>query len=171
MPFLAKVTSSRIWVAIPVNWDILHWYACGADGRSLGWALYGHMITKFSRMGRLLHFLTHGAPLAHFARESSSIFFLIGYVESHYSRVTQWLASKRVRALICFLEGRLKWNVWARSCIWLDKRKGNESRVPHVHLHFSHRYSSSYYSSKILPTNKRKRCGLKGQTLDMFSLK
>ena len=30
------------------------------------------MITKFSRMGRLLHFLTHGAPLARFARESSA---------------------------------------------------------------------------------------------------
>ena len=29
-----------------------------ADGRA-----YGHVITKFSRMGRLPHFLTHGAPL------------------------------------------------------------------------------------------------------------
>ena len=27
-----------------------------------GW-VYGHVITKFSRMGRLPHFLTHGAPL------------------------------------------------------------------------------------------------------------
>ena len=35
--------------------------------------MYGHVITKFSRMGRLLHFLTHGAPLARFARESSAI--------------------------------------------------------------------------------------------------
>ena len=25
--------------------------------------MYGHVITKFSRMGRLPHFLTHGAPL------------------------------------------------------------------------------------------------------------
>ena len=25
--------------------------------------MYGHVITKFSRMGSLLHFLTHGAPL------------------------------------------------------------------------------------------------------------
>ena len=31
---------------------------------------YGHVITKFSRMGRLPHFLTHGAPLRAFrARE------------------------------------------------------------------------------------------------------
>ena len=36
MQFPAKITSSSIWVAIPVDWVILHWYACGADGRSLG---------------------------------------------------------------------------------------------------------------------------------------
>ena len=36
-----------------------HWYACGANGRSV----YGHVITKFSRMGSLPYFLTHGAPL------------------------------------------------------------------------------------------------------------
>ena len=40
------------------HWIILHWYACGADGRSV----YGHVITKFSRMGSLPHFFTHGAP-------------------------------------------------------------------------------------------------------------
>ena len=28
----------------------IHWYACGADGRR---SLYGHVITKFSGMGRL----------------------------------------------------------------------------------------------------------------------
>ena len=39
-------------------------------GRTVSRAVYGHVITKFSRMGRLLHFLTHGAPLARFARES-----------------------------------------------------------------------------------------------------
>ena len=42
------------------------------DGLSGGRSVYGHVITKFSRMGRLLHFLTHGAPLARFARESSA---------------------------------------------------------------------------------------------------
>ena len=42
---------------------ILHWFACGADGRSGGRA-YGHVITKFSWMARLLNFLTHGAPLS-----------------------------------------------------------------------------------------------------------
>ena len=46
-----------------------HWFPCGADGRS-----YGHVITKFSRMGRLPHFLTYGAPptLARFAPGWSS---------------------------------------------------------------------------------------------------
>ena len=34
--FPAKISSSCIWVAIPVDWVILHCYACGADGRSLG---------------------------------------------------------------------------------------------------------------------------------------
>ena len=43
------------------------------DGRSGGRSVYGHVITKFSRMDRLLHFLTHGAPLAHFARESPAM--------------------------------------------------------------------------------------------------
>ena len=40
--------------------------ACGADGRSLARTLarsvYGHVITKFSGMGRLPHFLSYGAP-------------------------------------------------------------------------------------------------------------
>ena len=37
-------------------------------------------------------------------------------------------------------------------------------------FYFSYRYSSSDYSNKILPTNKRKSCGLNGQTLGMFAL-
>ena len=40
------------------------------DGRSaVGRSVCGHVITKFSRMGRFLHILTHGAPL----RESSAM--------------------------------------------------------------------------------------------------
>ena len=34
-----KITSNCIWVAIPVDWIILHWYTCGADERSLGRAV------------------------------------------------------------------------------------------------------------------------------------
>ena len=33
MQFPAKITLSCIWVAIHVDWVILHWYACGADRR------------------------------------------------------------------------------------------------------------------------------------------
>ena len=32
-------------------------------GKTVGQSVYGHVITKFSRMGSLPHFLTHGAPL------------------------------------------------------------------------------------------------------------
>ena len=59
MRFPTKITLSCIWVAIPVDWVSLHWYACGTDRRSVG-ETYSHMITKISRMGRLLHFLRNG---------------------------------------------------------------------------------------------------------------
>ena len=50
-----------------------HWFPCGEDGRS-----YGHVITKFSLMGRLPHFLTCGAPptRVRFARGWSSAIIL-----------------------------------------------------------------------------------------------
>ena len=93
MRFPAKIASSCIWVAIPVDWVILHWYACGADGRSGGRSVYGHVITKFSRMGRLLHFLTHGAPLPRFARKSSAInyWIRISVIYNNYSPKWKWL--------------------------------------------------------------------------------
>ena len=34
------------------------------DGRAVGRSVYGHVITKFSRLGRLSHFLSYGAPPA-----------------------------------------------------------------------------------------------------------
>ena len=49
------------------------------DGREGGRSVYGHVIAKFSWMGSLPHFLTHGAPLSPppptraLARESSAI--------------------------------------------------------------------------------------------------
>ena len=52
-------------------------------GRMVARSVYGHVIIKFSRMGRLLHFLTHGAPLAlessaikRCNRDQTEIFFL-----------------------------------------------------------------------------------------------
>ena len=78
-PVLTAVNWSQHWCAICVQYqsscvpklarkcEIEHWLACGADGRSLGrprgWSVYGHGLTKFSRMGSLLNFLTQSAPL------------------------------------------------------------------------------------------------------------
>ena len=47
------------------------------NGLSGGRPVYGHVITKFSRMGRLLHFVTHGAPPTRFARESSANWYYL----------------------------------------------------------------------------------------------
>jgi len=58
---------------------ILHWYACGAGGRSLARSVNGHVITKFSGIGRLPHFLSCGAPPTRGAKRrawSSAIFVL-----------------------------------------------------------------------------------------------
>ena len=64
-----KITSSCIWVFIPVDWTILHWYACGTDGRSctvtwlpnfLGWVVYYIFSPLVLRCAR-------------FARDSSAI--------------------------------------------------------------------------------------------------
>ena len=67
--FLPNKTLSCIWVAIPVDWVILHWYACGADGRSGGRSVYGHVITKFFRM--VVYHISLPMVLR-FARESSA---------------------------------------------------------------------------------------------------
>ena len=32
--------------------EIKHWYACGADGRKVGWSVYGHVMAEFSKMDR-----------------------------------------------------------------------------------------------------------------------
>ena len=32
--------------------EIKHRYACGAEGRKVGWSVYDHVITEFSRMDR-----------------------------------------------------------------------------------------------------------------------
>ena len=60
--FFPNKTLSYIWVTIPVDWIILHWYSCGADGRSGGRCTVT-WLPNFFRMGSLPHFFTHGAPL------------------------------------------------------------------------------------------------------------
>ena len=31
--------------------EMKHWYACGADGRKIGWSVHGHVIAEFSSYG------------------------------------------------------------------------------------------------------------------------
>ena len=38
--------------------EIKHWYACGADGRKVGWSVYGHVIANFLGW---IDFLSYGA--------------------------------------------------------------------------------------------------------------
>ena len=59
--------------------------------RTGGWSVYGHVITNFCRMDRLLYFLTHGAPLARFARES---FAIIGTLRSEEGDGSENVAEK-----------------------------------------------------------------------------
>ena len=54
-------------------WSSYFTLVCLWYGRTVARSVYGHVITKFSRMGRLLHFLTDGTPLALFASESSAM--------------------------------------------------------------------------------------------------
>ena len=52
-------------------------------------------------MGRLLHFLTHGAPLARFARDSSAIIFFNPFVPGDF-------AEKRVLKLFKWFSGHCR---------------------------------------------------------------
>ena len=56
------------YVAFGLTYTLIQLFYIGmpvvrTDGRAGGRAVYGHVITKFSRMGSLPHFFTHGAPL------------------------------------------------------------------------------------------------------------
>ena len=55
------------WVALRLPYLLIELFCIGmhlvrTDSRG-GRSVYGHLVTKFSRMGSLPHFLTHGAPL------------------------------------------------------------------------------------------------------------
>ena len=63
--------------------QVFHWYSCGADGRSFVRSVYGHVIIKFSGMGRFTY--PWCSASARFARGSSAIngfFFTSRYVNS-----------------------------------------------------------------------------------------
>ena len=60
--FPVKITSSCLLVSIPVvELFYIGMPVVRTDGLWGARSVYGHVITKFSRMGGLLHFLTHGA--------------------------------------------------------------------------------------------------------------
>ena len=81
------------WVAFGLPYLLielfLHWYSCGPDGRSggrsVGRSVYGLVITKFCRMGRLPHFLSYGAGRAWSSSITTWSFIVIStvFVESH----------------------------------------------------------------------------------------
>ena len=82
MRFPAKITENCNWVAIPVGWVILHWNACGTDGRSVGctvtwlpklldrvdYQIFLHIVLRFARFPR-------GAPLL--GKPSWNVIFLL----------------------------------------------------------------------------------------------
>ena len=74
---ISRQNNLELYLGCQTCWLSYFTLVCLWCGRTVAWAgdrsVYGHVITKFSRMGRLLHFLTHGAPLARFVRESSAI--------------------------------------------------------------------------------------------------
>ena len=56
------------WVAFGLPYLLIELFYIGmsvvrTDSRTVGRSVHGHVITKFSRMGSLPHFHTHGAPL------------------------------------------------------------------------------------------------------------
>ena len=71
----------------PDKFDTWHRLTC--TGCTDGWRSYTtFVITQFSRMDSLPNFLTHGAPLARFARESSAIKRLLKVFTIHLSSPT-----------------------------------------------------------------------------------
>ena len=83
------------------NWESKHWYACGADGRSGGRSVYGHVIIKFSRMGSLPDFLTHGAS-RRATRARAPLSTLVAVLISFHFIKIQWASSVLPNQCIIF---------------------------------------------------------------------
>ena len=84
-PVLTAVNWSQHWCAICVQYqssraprlarkcEIEHWFSCGADGRAGGRCT----VTWLPNFLGWVDLLTHGAPQARFARQSSAIIIII----------------------------------------------------------------------------------------------
>ena len=103
-----------------------HWYALGADGRSV----YSHVITKFSRMGSLPYFLTHGAPLL-----LSLVFWPQSLVQR--SHATTFVAKNMNETSVVFPATK--------------NDRGNQTFLPLQHLAFS---APMLHSSRLLNLRK-----------------
>ena len=94
MRFPAKITSSCVWVSIPIDWVILHWYPCDADGRSM---VGGRCrVTWLPNFLGWIDLLTHSALLARGHTRKRT------YTQIHTSTVVQGGEEGR--------GGRCEWN-------------------------------------------------------------
>ena len=88
IPWFTAINWSQHWCAIGVQYqfsyapkrarkcEIKHWFPCGVDGR----AVYGHVITKFSGMGRFTYPWCSAGALR--ARSSAAITVIEGVSEA-----------------------------------------------------------------------------------------
>ena len=94
-------------------------FSCCSVRSVVSVVLYGHVITKFSRMSRLLHFLTHGAKLR-FARESSAIIQYKFYVLFIGQKLTTWPANNSLHIMVCSCS-MLSQNIVICQCLLVDQ--------------------------------------------------
>ena len=90
--FLSKIPGGheisfqiKPWVAFGLPYLLIELFYIGMPVvRTDGWrrSVYGHVITKFSRMGRLPHFLSYGAPPTRGAKHCARSTQLISFISS-----------------------------------------------------------------------------------------
>ena len=153
MRFPVKITASCIWVATPIDWVILHWYTCGADGRSggrctvtwlpnfLAWLVYHIFLPMVLRCAR-------------FAGDSSANIYNarncgISIVIKIFLLYFPYFAETFFFAFLCspfsfyrVLKGRAEY--WSR----IPAPFSRKSRIPH----FFNRFPESFlFSPKYIP--------------------
>ena len=135
MRFPVKITSSCIWVAIPVDWVILHWYTCCADGRSggrcavkwlpsfLGWVVYHIFLPTVLRCAfrarELRYYITY-----FLFRLEIEVFILASF------------KSEEVLEVVNF--------VWNKRCMRSDRAQNHSETVSPDDIPWDHWYSISF---------------------------
>ena len=135
MRFPGKITSSSIWVAIPVDWVILHWYTCCADGRSggrcavkwlpsfLGWVVYHIFLPIVLRCAlrarELRYYITY-----FLFRLEIEVFILASF------------KSEEVLEVVNF--------VWNKRCMRSDRAQNHSETVSPDDIPWDHWYSISF---------------------------